>query len=346
MKRRFLSFTVILFIVTIGSCDLLDKTTKEGEAAKILNNPPFGGLTDSIHQFPDNADLHLKRGELLSQQNLHELALPDYKKAWELSPDETTALIYTANLFMAGKEQDAIRMLKQCVKKFPENPEFKRRLSEAYLQTGEISDALSQYNSILKNDSNNFEAWYEKGVLLVQLKDTSNAILAFEKAYSLQPLQLSGLTLANLYAETKNPKVLALCNKLIEKDSLEELADAMFIKGIYLSNINQPGQALEQFEHCIKRDWKFTEAYIEKGIILFNTNQIDEALKTFNLASKVSNTYSDAYYWMGRCYEAIGKKQEAIDNYQRALSLDRSFTEAREALKRLDSTRVGSVHSE
>jgi len=55
------------------------------------------------------------------------------------------------------------------------------------------------------------------------------------------------------------------------------------------------------------------------------------------MTATVSNTDADAYYWMGRCFEATGKKDDAITNYQRALALDRTFSEAREALRRLNS---------
>src|SRR5207302_9318004 len=100
MNKRFSLFCVILLMAFASSCNLLDK--KSRAEAKIFNDPPFSVLTDSIRQFPGNADLYLKRGQLLSQKNFHDLAFSDYKKAWELKPDETTASAYTANLFMAG----------------------------------------------------------------------------------------------------------------------------------------------------------------------------------------------------------------------------------------------------
>ena len=93
--------------------------------------------------------------------------------------------------------------------------------------------------------------------------------------------------------------------------------------------------AIVQFDSCVQRDWKFTDAYIEKGIALFKQRNFDRALHTFQMAATVSNTSPDAYYWIGRCYEATSKKDEAILNYERALALDRNFLEAIEAIKRL-----------
>jgi tetratricopeptide (TPR) repeat protein len=230
---------------------------------------------------------------------------------------------------------EAVALLEEAVRKFPGDPEFRRRLSEAYVQTGFSRKAMAQYDSILQDDPTNFEAWYEKGMLLAEMKDTLNALFAFERSYALQPLSLNGLPLANLYAELKNPKAVAICDEMISKDSAGESLDPIFIKGIYYSNARQYKPAIEQFEECIRRDWKFTDAYIEKGIILFELKNIDEALQTFKLASTISPRNADTYYWQGRCFEAIGKKEDAMDNYIRAYSLDRNFTEARQHIESL-----------
>ena len=76
---------------------------------------------------------------------------------------------------------------------------------------------------------------------------------------------------------------------------------------------------------------------MKKGIIMYERKQYDEALKVFNMTITVSNTDADGYYWLGRTYEATGKIQDAIENYERAIALDRTFTEAKAALRRLNS---------
>ena len=76
---------------------------------------------------------------------------------------------------------------------------------------------------------------------------------------------------------------------------------------------------------------------LKKASYCTNKKQYDEALKVFNLTVTVSNTDADGYYWLGRTYEATGNIQDAIANYERAVALDRTFTEARAALRRLNS---------
>jgi tetratricopeptide (TPR) repeat protein len=324
----------LFVLLTIAGCDSAD-TGSLGTSPRILQNPPYAGLTDSIKRFPDNAALYLQRALLLSQGNRHEMATTDYKKSWELKQDESTALEYVSNLLMVNRVDDAIALLQKGIKRFPHNPEFSRRLSEVYAQTGRTNDALQQYNTILETDSTNFEIWYDKGMLLAQLKDTAGAIQALEKSFSLQPINYSGLALASFYTATKNPRALEICDFLLSSDTLAQQTDPIYMKGVYYSETNQYDKALEQFDECIKRDWKMIDAYIEKGIVLYDQKKYEEALKIFNLASTVSNTNADAYFWIARCYEAMGKKEESIRNYERAISLDRSFAEAWEGLQRL-----------
>lgn len=331
-----LKWPIVLVIIVLLSFSCSNNADEKGTGIHILTVSPYAGLTDSIKRFPEDATLFEKRGLLLSQNNKHTLATADYQQAYKLSATPGNGLLYASSLFIEGKQEQMLDLLMELVKKFPEDMEVKRRLSEAYVQLGKPEKALEQYNGILESEPGNFEAWYEKASISAQARDTPTAIASLKNAYRLQPMLMYGITLANLYAETKNSQALPLCDELLQKDSLQESGDAFFVKGVYYSNTGQTKLALEQFENCINRDWKFTDAYIEKGIILFNDKNIDEALKTFALASRVSNTNPDAYYWQGRCYESIGNFEQARDSYFKAYALDRKFTEAKTAMERID----------
>ena len=208
-------------------------------------------------------------------------------------------------------------------------------LGDLYEQSGKMKEALDIYDGLLSKDSGNFEAWYEKGLLLEKNRDTAHALLALGKAYGLQPVNTYGLELAHLYAENRNPAALPICDGILRKDSTHELLDPLFIKGIYYSNTTQYKKAIVQFDSCISRDWKFTDAYLEKGIAFFQQKQIDSAMSTFLMTIRVSNTYPDGYFWVGRCYEATGHKEQAILYYRQALALDKDFTEAADRIKKL-----------
>ena len=312
-----------------------DTEKKVDENSAIMGSPAFATLTDSIKRFPSDATLYFRRAEKLSTNNLSDLANLDYQKSWQLKPDALTGMHYATNLGIVGQSEEELQLLQDCIKKFPEEAGFKRLLGEAYIQLGKTSQAIGIYDDILKKDSSNFEAWYDKGQLLAQAKDTTAAIAALKTAYYLQPIATYALELAHIYAESNNAVALQICDNVLKSDSAHELTDPFFIKGIYYSNTKQYELANIQFDSCVRRDWKFTQAYIEKGIALFKMKNYDRALNTFRMAATVSNTNPDAYFWIGRCYEAVDKKQEAGDYYIKAIALDKNFPEAKEALKRV-----------
>jgi tetratricopeptide (TPR) repeat protein len=326
--------TAFMVIGLIG-CENASTAPGMGE---VLQQAPFKSITDSINEHPDVPGMYLERAIRLSQHNKLDIATADFKKAWELSADPGVALEYVSNLLLVNKVEDAVAVLKECAQKFPENTEFNRRLGEIYSELGNTKAALSQFDDIIRQEPENFEAWYDKGNVLAKLKDTAGAITALERSFALQPINYTGIALANLYIGKKDRKALQICNYLIEKDTANIQTDAVYAKGVYYSETGNPALALQQFEECIKRDWKLTDAYIEKGIIFYEQKKLDTALKTFNMSVTVSNTNADGYFWIGRCYEAMNDNTRAIENYQRALSLDRTFVEAAERIRRLKNT--------
>jgi tetratricopeptide (TPR) repeat protein len=307
-------------------------------------NPAYASLNDSIDLFPEDASLYLRRANRLSQANAHELAYNDFKKAWSLKPAVEAALPYAADLQILGKSAERLTLLKTCDTLFSENQQLQRLLADAYSGSGKQDLALGQYRKILEKDPKDFETWYEQGLLLEQLKDTAGAIRSLLKAYGLQEVSTYGLELAHLYAEQKNARALEICNSVLKKDTGHQLIDPLFIKGIYYANLKLYPQAIAQFDSCIQRDWKTTDAYLEKGKAYYQQQNYNAAVNTFNMAVTVSNTDPDAYYWLGRCYEATHRNADAISNYQRTLSLDKSFTDAKNAIVRLQSGFGGTSH--
>ncbi len=161
----------------------------------------------------DQAGLYFRRAELLSHNDQHELAAADYSRSWDLKPDEMTGARYASTLTIIGQIGKAIRLLRDCRQKFPANTNFPAMLAELYTQSDRMQDAIGVYDNILRTDTLNFDAWYEKGLLLEKKGDTPSAILALKKAYTIEPINTYGLELAHLYAENRDPASLLLVRR-------------------------------------------------------------------------------------------------------------------------------------
>jgi tetratricopeptide (TPR) repeat protein len=329
MKKSFIIFLSFL----IWGCNSNNDTASPFD--EILSQPPFASITDSIRKQPGRDDLYFRRAVLLNKNNLPEPALADFKKAWSIAAAETYA-VGVSNILLEKKPDSAVVFLKKAIEEIPTSLFLQLSLARAYDAQGKTDDALAACNSLLQNEPGQVNALMLKSDLLLKKEDTSAAIAALEKAYRSVPSnrEISN-KLAYQYAEAKNTKAILLADSLIRRDSLKLFAEPYYVKGMYYSNINERTKAIQQFDATIKQDHRFLNAYIEKGKILLDQKKTAEALKAFELANTITPSFPDAWYWMGRCLEILGETDEAKLNYEKAYSLDKTFTEAKEAAEKI-----------
>lgn len=323
---------LFIFLTFISSCT---DTATSSPYDKILHQTPFASLTDSIEKNPANDELYFRRAILLNTSNLTEPALEDFKKAWSLQKTEQYAL-GISTLLQENKPAEAISFLNDAIKEVPNSLLLSLSLARGYEATGKTDEALALCNSILVQNPKQVDLLKMKANLLDKKNKTAESIATLEKAYTIAPYDVELIyMLAIRYAETKNQKVIALCDSLIKLDQTGEHAEPYYYKGVYYSTIGEKNKAIAMFDEGIKHNYTFLENYIEKGSALYELKKYTEALSVFNLALTVSPKFADNYYWIAKCEEATGKKEEAKLNYQRALNLDNTIQEAKEGLERL-----------
>lgn len=333
MYNQLKLLTLILIIyISISSCN--DKESNS-PFDKIFDQPPYTALTDSIKKEPQRDELYFRRAILLNTNNLPEPAMADFQKAWSLKKEEKYAF-GLSNLLLDKKPDSAILFLNQALKELPNSFLLAVTLVRSYNSQNKTEEALQLCNDLLKKYPMETVVMKMKAELLDKKGNAAESLSMLEKAYSITPFDIElNYELAYKYAESKNAKVIRLCDSLITIDTLKIHAEPYYYKGIYFSNTGDKAKALSLFGQAILHDKFFMNAYIEKGRILYEQKKINEALKIFQLANTLSNTFPDAYYWIGKCQEAMGQKEEARLNYQRAYGLDKTFTLAKEAIDKL-----------
>ena len=232
---------------------------------------------------------------------------------------------------------EVLELLQTRVAQHPDSASVRMQLVNALDSLQMYTEAIAQTDSMILRDSLNNGLWFARGQLLESNRDTAAAIASYEKALTIYPSVETQLNLANLYAEKKDTRSLALCQN-VSRMGLGRETDAGcdFIAGVYHARTGNNEKALAFFDRAINNNYTLMEAYMEKGFVYYSTQKLPDALKTFETAITVSNTYADAYYWKAKTQEAMGQKDQALLNYERALGLDIQLKEAREAIKRLD----------
>lgn len=230
-----------------------------------------------------------------------------------------------------------VQQLKERLKQYPDSAGIRMQLINALDSLRMYPEAIAQADSMISRDSLNNGLWFAKAQLLESNNDTAAAIQSYRRAIAIYPSIESQLSLANLYAETKDPKALLIIQSVSKLRLGREMdANCDFIAGVYNSRTGNFDQAIMLFDRAINNNYQLMEAYMEKGFVYYDTKKYMEALKVFERAVTVNNMYADAYYWQAKCYEALGNKEEAIVYYKRSLGLDKNLKEARAAIDRLD----------
>lgn len=323
----------IAIIVTVLSIFIIQCSSKNEK--NILEQPPFGELTDSINLFPQNSALYYKRGVLLYQQEHRELAKNDLLQAWQLAPQEDYALSLTT-LLKQQHTDSAINFLQRATQTLPSSIALQIGLARGYQQKNDHQKALEICNNIISQFPNQLDALVLKAEILQKQNKTAEAISTLEQAWSFAPFDIDiAHELAYAYAEAKNKKVLALTDTLIKYDQSEKAAIAWYIKGLYYDNSGAKQEAIKNYDQAIRHNYTLLDPYLAKGQALYDLKKWDEAITTFQLGQKVSPTTADFFYWIGKTQEATGNKQEAKQNYERAYQLDKTMTEAKQAADKL-----------
>lgn len=314
-------FIFSLFLVACNS----------NEASRLLRQQPFASLTDSIEDAPDNAGLYNRRGALLLEHEHDALAEKDFRKSFVLQPTEDNAI--ASARFLIGRNNDsAVAFLKTAVAKIPNSLVLQVSLARGFQQQKAYTEALSVCNNIITAYPNQLDALLLKASLLKEMSKMTEAMATMEQAYYYAPFDAELVhTLAFDYAQAKNKRALALADSLLAADSLQRHAEPYYFKGVYYAAVGEQQKALVQFEEAIRHDYNFLDAHMEKGVLQFESKQYGAAQKTFELALTIAPAYAPAYFWLGKIAAAQNKTKEARELYLRAYSLDKTFTEAKDA---------------
>ncbi len=228
-----------------------------------------------------------------------------------------------------------IESLKKAIKEYPDSMMLVENLIEAYRNDSHYDSALALTDQQIKKDSGNAYLWNIKATLYFENEDTVNAIESLKHAIEIYPFPEYLIALGTVYAETKSRNALMIADELLKSNKTKSGKDAWFIKGLYFNYINEPKKAIPYLDSCLHADYTYMYAYREKAIALFNQEQYNDALKVLKRAVTVQNNYDEGYFWMGKCYEKLNQKDEAIQSYQTALMYDKDYTEARDALNKI-----------
>jgi len=164
--------------------------------------------------------------------------------------------------------------------------------------------ALSDYDDIIFRFPNRALPYFEKGVILKNIKKYDEAIINFLKAREINPNKESYLTGIKEIAQRK------------EKQATQ------YAKNKDFSN------AIPMYEEAISYYPEFTQAYFKLGYSFFTLRDYENAKKTLFANLEIDPNQPQSLKLLGDIYQREKEYEESITYYQKAIKLDSNFYRA------------------
>ncbi|MDQ1637198.1 MAG: polyhydroxybutyrate depolymerase [Pyrinomonadaceae bacterium] len=149
-------------------------------------------------------------------------------------------------------------------------------------QSGDLAGAIAAYTRAIKSDPNTADAYNNRGVAYLALKDYAPALADFSRSIELNPTSDAYNNRGNIYFSQKQFK--AAISDFGESLKLKASAEAYTNRGTAYEESGEDTLGLADLDQAIRLDEKFARAYAVRGVISLKRSQDAAAQRDFDKA--------------------------------------------------------------
>jgi predicted O-linked N-acetylglucosamine transferase (SPINDLY family) len=210
----------------------------------------------------------------------------------------------------------------------PKHAEVLHLLGIVAGQSGDYRRAVDLMDSAIEADPANAEYYSNRGVALKGLGQLEPAVASYDLAIALRPDRAEdyfnrGVALQEL---GQPEPALASYDKAIALKP--DYAEAHANRGIALEEIGHVDAALLSYEKAIVLRPDYPEAHSNRGIALRKLGRLDASVASFDVAVILRPDYAEAHSNRGNALQALERLDEAVASYDKAIALKPDYAEA------------------
>lgn len=341
MNYRFLfGLTALMWIVfSFASCEsnpnnnMDDVAFIEADTTMSDMDKELDAINKMLKNDVNNTGLYLKRARIYKENGNLTAAINDLNRAIKIDSLIPEFYLLKAELYKAQDDYKAAKQtLDKCLYIDNDNVQARVELGWLALYVTNHEQALDYADAALKRDMYHAEAYYLKGMIFLDKKDTALAISSFKTAVEQENdyydayIQLGMLHFNDPLGEGYFKNALR-----VDSNSLE----ALYNTGMYYQEKGKFDEAIALYKKAIAlhpyREPYFNIAYIHHEYL----QEYDKAVEWYTKAINIEPKYIDAYYNRGLCYELLNNRTNAKNDFQTVLKLHPTHTYAAIALERV-----------
>jgi tetratricopeptide (TPR) repeat protein len=316
-----------------------DKDKGQGKSENIAQASPsrvLDSLSTLLKSDSLNPELRFQRAKAALAGNNLNLAFTDVNVAASLDSNRVDIQLLKADIaLMANRSRLSKQALERVVALEPGNREALMKLAELHYLVTEYKKALGYLDMLQKNNPRDAEAFFMRGMIYRDARDSSKAVAAWQSAVEIDQKHYDAyLQLGILLSAKKDPIAVQYLNNAL--NIKPNRTEALYAKGMFFQQIDSVRTAMKVYENILAIDSLHRSALYNSGFLNYT------ALKDYRTATvffaKCIRYYPkdvDALYMRGLSFEQLGEYMKANRDYSAALEYNPAYEKAVDGIKRI-----------
>ena len=221
----------------------------------------------------------------------------------------------------SGNLQDGILFLQKSILINPHQSNTLFLIGNLNFTLRQFDEAILNYDSLIKLDSNFSEAFNNRGNALQEMGRFENALESYSQAIAINPSYADALNnQGNLFVELNQfDDALVSYSKAISLNIRD--SEIFFNRAICFDKLKRFDEALVDYGQAIKIDPNYIEAYFNRAVVYTQLKDFNSALLDYDIAIKLKPDYEKAYINRGRVFYKLNWVEESLLNFAKAIDL-------------------------
>jgi tetratricopeptide (TPR) repeat protein len=290
-------------LVMAGHADtvLLLEALARGYLATFNMGNALAVLNDLIQREPEHPWAHFWRGSLYETLLRSGDALPDYRRAVELAPEQSAfRLALALALLQSGQTAKAGPHFDGLLRQRPNDPQVLLGAARYERACARPARALEYLDVLLRDHPESAEAWAQRGRAYREEGNHAEAVRCLRKGFELQPRSYAiGFDLyTELYGLGQTGEAKAIEQRVEHQKQQEQQVEKLLIQ-------------LEQDKNSVALRY-------ELGMVYLRSEVEEMALRWFQAALQIDPAHRPTHQALAEYYQKKGNVQAAAFHRQRA----------------------------
>jgi tetratricopeptide (TPR) repeat protein len=337
MKKYIVGFCLSLLLMSCADTENKAETAEVTEEKTSVLQDSLGWINSQIIKSPNNPNLYLTKAKYFLDHDDLQHSMLEVDRAIGIDSTNVNYYLFKADaLYDANDLLNAKNLYLKVLDMNEKNIHANMKMAWISLIAGQHEQCFVYSNNVLKENQYLPEPYYLKGLSYKVLGSFKLAVSNFSTSTEQDNDYIeSWLQLGYMYDAAEDTLAGAFYENVLRIDSNN--IDALYAFGMHLQTWGLSDEAIEQYQHILRINRGYHDAYFNLGYIYLEMEQQnDSAIKYYDKVITLNPYNYKAYFNRGLGYERNDMIAQARIDFEKTLELKPDYTPAAKAMSRVN----------